>query len=229
MASTPRKEQKVSNTRSRSLPKTTAPSKGGRNARVSVPKSNSALPNTPKSVALPIDPTRDERPLIEEQNIARVEILMLKGVRDRRQLGQMLGIDSRAISRLMDKVLARWEITGGGMDIARHRGEAIRKLDQLESGLWETLDTTPDVRAKIATAKTLVDVIGKAAEMRGINKTQAEHPNVGAKHNLMAEIEQKKAVQKIALKFQEILDRKRRERESMISTLGPDLRAESEP
>ena len=92
----------------------------------------------------PPEPTYPPGPetglLRDEQQVARVEILMTKGVHDRRQLMQHLGVDDpRQMERYIERVHARWALLGQTNNLARHRGEALARLAQIERTLWARL------------------------------------------------------------------------------------------
>jgi len=101
---------------------------------------------TPKMVRVPIDPTypreggNGNQAMHDEQQVARVELLMLKGVRTPHQLMTLLDISSPALmATYIRRVHARWEIGGSTREFTRHRGEALSKLDLLESEMWSKL------------------------------------------------------------------------------------------
>lgn len=158
-----------------------APSQGGRGGTTAVPRRRQRgrrgrrgirqVELDPPRVNLPIEPTREEKGLRHEQEVARVEILMLKGIRSRHQLGALLGYDDlRRVDSMIRKVHARWEITAGGMDVRRHRGEALHKLDLLESELWSILSNTEDVKEKIVAAKTIIEAQDRRNPLLGLTK-----------------------------------------------------------
>lgn len=151
-----------------------APSQGGRGGAVAVGdgphtrRKRRRVDLDPARVNLPIEPTREEAGLREEQEVARCEILMLKGVRQIHQLSALLGHSRQKTNALVRKVHARWEITAGAMDIRRHRGEALHKLDLLENELWSLMANTDDPREKIVSARTLLDVQDRRNPLLGL-------------------------------------------------------------
>ena len=125
-----------------------------RTERVSTLKLKGAMPKAeaasmPSHIDVPsapiiYDPRKsEERPLYEEQQVCRVELLMAKGIRRKRQLMSVLQIkDHRQIDRYIARVLALWEMTGTSREHARHRGEGLNRLDLVESELWSKLGTS---------------------------------------------------------------------------------------
>lgn len=76
----------------------------------------------------------------EEQQVYRVELLLLKGVTSPRIIGELLDIDTRAtVTRFIKRVHARWEMGGSTADHVKHRGAALARLDMIDSELWNRL------------------------------------------------------------------------------------------
>jgi hypothetical protein len=117
-----------------------------------------------------------DRALHDEQQVARVEILMMKGIRGKRQLMALLDIkDPRALDRYVKRVLARWELTGSSQDHARHRGEGLSRLDLIESELWSKLQNKDgDGRASIVVLNTLLSVQKQRSELLGLTPKAIE-------------------------------------------------------
>jgi len=116
------------------------------------------------------DPRKsEERPLYEEQQVWRVEHLMAKGIRGKRQLMTLLDIkDHRQIDRYIARVSARWEMTGTSKDHARHRGEGLNRLDLVESELWSKLGNIEDPRIRIKTLTAILKLQVRRAELQGL-------------------------------------------------------------
>ncbi|MBN7764104.1 hypothetical protein JYP52_23515 [Nitratireductor aquibiodomus] len=120
-----------------------------RKKRVGLKKVKQRLPveeraTLPDWVDVPEAPTYDRRSgeaqEYDEQQVARVELMMMKGVRSKRQLMAMLDItDGRAMDRYIRRIHARWEMVGTTQEFARHRGEGLARLDLIESELWSRL------------------------------------------------------------------------------------------
>lgn len=158
----------------------------------SKPKSHVPVPGNatgknialPKQVKVPPEPSYDEdvegeRALHDEQQVFRVEALMLKGIRDHRRLMQMLQItDKRKIDRYIARVLARWELQGSSNDLSRARGEALARLDMIEAKLWAKIDAKTkagdDPRISVASLKVLVDLQKQRNEVSGLSEKAIE-------------------------------------------------------
>lgn len=138
----------------------------------------------PKQVKIPPEPSYEEdvegeRALHDEQQVYRVEALMLKGIRDHRRLMQMLQItDKRKIDRYISRVLARWELQGANNDLARARGEGLARLDMIEAKLWAKIDAKTkageDPRISIASLRVLVDLQKQRSELSGLSEKAIE-------------------------------------------------------
>jgi hypothetical protein len=127
----------------------------------------------PPVIKVPDDPTvpreGESKDLHDEQQVWRVEILMTKGIRDRRLLSGMLDIkDYRVLDRYISRVHARWEMTGTQQDHARNRGEGLRRLDLIESELWAKLQNQEDARVSNALLNTILNVQRQRGEMLGL-------------------------------------------------------------
>lgn len=126
----------------------------------------------PFAVAVPPPPTiheTEDKALSDEQQVARVELMMLKGIKSVRILMTTLGIDSKPrMERLIQKVHARWEITGGGKDIKRHRGEALSRLDLVESELWVKFQNTDSAKDATPLMKLILEVQSQRNDIIGL-------------------------------------------------------------
>lgn len=127
----------------------------------------------PPRVDVPVEPiysdTGPDRALYEEQQVSRVEILMIKGIRTRRTLMTLLEIkDVRQIDRYIARVHARWEMLGSSQDHARHRGEGLNRLDLIESELWSRMQNKGDDRAAAVVLMQLLQVQRQRSELLGL-------------------------------------------------------------
>lgn len=89
--------------------------------------------HAPPDATIPADADKELR---AEQDVSRVELCMLRGVTKPGIIGTMLGLPTRTVMRYQERVEARWTITGGGRNISRYRGEALARLDLVESEAW---------------------------------------------------------------------------------------------
>ena len=144
--------------------------------KVSTAKLRSKIPIAdrdafPVSVTVPDGPQyqkgTNNEPEYEAQQVARVELMMLKGVRSKRVLQELLDIsDTRALDRYMRAVHARWELVGTANDFARNRGEGLHRLDLIDSELWSRLGNV-DTKASPLVALAYLRAISAIQEQRG--------------------------------------------------------------
>ena|SRR5208337_5083749 len=85
-------------------------------------RANARDPMRPRVIQPPPKPTYPPGPetglLRDEQQVARVEILMTRGVRDKRELMRHLDVDDpRQMERYIQRVDARWEPLGQSLRI----------------------------------------------------------------------------------------------------------------
>ena len=127
-------------------------------------------PLIPPRVGLPPAPTYDneDRTLLDEQQVARVELLMMKGIRAKHQLSALLDIDRRSIDRYIERVIARWELLGASQDHARHRGEALSRLDLIESELWSRFSNEGDQNKSLSALRYLLELQQQRNELQGL-------------------------------------------------------------
>lgn len=139
----------------------------------------------PKQVTIPADPTYpredggEERVLHDEQQVARVELMMLKGIRSRRTLMTLLDVeDSRLMDRYIKRVHARWELGGVSQEFARHRGEGLSRLDLIESEMWaklQNLDEKTSPQISLNYLKALADIARQRADLLGLTPKVIAH------------------------------------------------------
>jgi hypothetical protein len=143
----------------------------------------------PPEIDIPEPPIyeRDGEPgdaqLRDEQQVTRVELLMTKGIRNKRQLMALLDInDGRTMDRYIKRVHARWEMYGTTQEHARHRGEGLNRLDLIESEIWSKL-TNLDQKASPQIAlnylSTVLNVQKQRNEMLGLTPKVIAHIGSG--------------------------------------------------
>jgi len=157
--------------------------------RVNLSKMRKKLPKEerddfPKSVAVPIDPTypregAGNQSLHDEQQVARVELLMLKGIRTPQQLMTLLDISSyNLITTYIRRVHARWEIGGSTREFTRHRGEALSRLDLLESEMWSklsNLDEKASPQITLNYLNAILNVQSRRNDILGLTAKVIQH------------------------------------------------------
>jgi len=119
---------------------------------------------------IPPEPTQKDRTLRDEQQVLRVELLMMKGVQAKHQLMELLGIENyRQLDRYIERVHARWELDGTVSTLRRDRGEGLHRLDVIENELWTSLSSTDDYRVKQKALKNLVSLQRLRNDMIGLS------------------------------------------------------------
>ena len=136
----------------------------------------------PERVHVPPEPTYDARDpaLRDEQQVARVELLMIKGIRQKRQLMLLLDVDDhRQMDRYISRVLARWELMGASQDYSRARGEGLTRLDLIESELWALTQNLEDATRKQSIMQTILNVHKHRMDLLGLTPKVIEHIGLG--------------------------------------------------
>jgi hypothetical protein len=137
-------------------------------------KSASAAAQRIHQPPLPTVSATEDKAAHEDQQTSRVEMLMLKGVTRPELIGQLLELNTRTVMRLVERVYARWEITGGGRTITRFRGEAMARLDLLEQEIWAKYAALsnrqePSPKDEARMLKLLLDISGQRNALLGLS------------------------------------------------------------
>lgn len=128
----------------------------------------------------------DDRALMEEQEVSRLETLMLKGVRDVGTIAKLLAWSRPVVERRIRRVWARWEVTGGGTVLKRARGEAIARTARLVLKLEEVLQGATDNRERIVALKELHTLGAYLDTLRGLTPDAIARLNMVADNNPVA-------------------------------------------
>jgi len=122
--------------------------------------------------------------LRDEQQVARVEMLMTRGVRDKRQLMRHLEVDDpRQMERYIQRVHARWELFGQTQNLARHRGEGLERLYLIERTLWARIQqrgpdgTTASLEDYLRFADAVLELQKQRNELLGLTPEAIERLN----------------------------------------------------
>lgn len=164
-------------------------------------------------VQVPPPVTATNRGQVTSQEVARVELMMLKGVRRPEHLMATLGLPSvKHAESLISQVQARWEITGSDKTPTRHRGEAFRKLDLIESELWVQWSNAEGYKAQTAIMSRIMDAVRLRTEIAGLTPRVIERMAMmpDATNDLAARVTAQANVASIATRFAEILAERRR-------------------
>ncbi len=141
----------------------------------------------PATVVVPDPPNYgdDDPTMRDEQQVVRTEILMTKGIRDRRQLMALLEVrDQRTMDRYIKRVYARWEQLGSSRDLTRHRGEGLNRLDLVESEAWAQVSNAEHPMVKLAGLKLVSEVHRQRLELLGLTPKVIADMNNSAGDNI---------------------------------------------
>ncbi len=153
----------------------------------------------------------DDKAAHEDQQTSRVEMLMLKGVVRPDVIGTMLGLGTRQVQKLQARVHARWEITGGGRTIARFRGEALSRLDLIESEAWSRYSNLEDPKEGAKLLKLLLDIQSQRNALLGLSQKVAERIGLlpDQSEEVLARIAAQRGLAHMAARLAEILAERR--------------------
>lgn len=144
-------------------------------------------------------PAGADKELRAEQDVSRVELLMLKGVVRPDIIGAMLGLGTRQVQRYQERVEARWTITGGGRNIARFRGEALARLDLVEQEAWAAYGAIdnqrdPSVRDRVKVLALIASLQDQRSALLGLSPKVIER--IGALPEASSEVVSRMAAQR---------------------------------
>ena len=111
----------------------------------------------------------------DEDDLATVEILMLKGDHRPDSIMKRAGLSSRddAVS-LMTRVHAKWRERGSTTDLRLVRGETLAMYDKIEEMTWDTMTRARDHKVKLVGARTLADLRKQRLDLLGYTPRIAE-------------------------------------------------------
>ena len=123
----------------------------------------------PTHVELPPLLATEDRASTEEHQSVRIELLMLKGVRSKTTLMQLVGVtDKRVMARLIARVHARWETYGSVNEVRQLRGEGLSRLDLIENDLWLAVQNSEDQKIKQVALRSLLEASKQRSELLGL-------------------------------------------------------------
>jgi hypothetical protein len=161
-------------------------------------------------------PEGDEKAEHEEQQVARVELMMLKGIRQKRTLMTLLEIpDHRKMDRFIRRVYARWEMTGATQEHMRHRGEALNRLDLIESETWSrlsNLDPKAAPQVSLNYLAVLLKIQEQRSQMLGLTPKVIAHIGVGddANGDFARRVARQEFLAKFAARMNELIQERTR-------------------
>ncbi|WP_267358903.1 MULTISPECIES: hypothetical protein [unclassified Methylobacterium] len=145
-----------------------------------------------------------------------MEMLLLKGITRPEIIGQLLDLNTRVVMRFIDRVHARWEISGGGRTITRFRGEALARLELLEQEAWSRYAALgnkkdPSPKDEVKLLKLLLDIQGQRNALLGLSQKVVER--IGLMPDQSAEVVSRLAAQQglaaMATRLTELLAERR--------------------
>lgn len=103
---------------------------------------DSMMPSRIRLTKVPNAPMPGQAPTIwSAKKEAEVELLMLRGVTDSKEMSILIKLSEYKSREFMERVKARWAITGSCYDIKRGRGEALAYLGTMKRALWEIVES----------------------------------------------------------------------------------------
>lgn len=180
-----------------------------------------------KELARPPAPTYDraeDKALYDEQQVARCENLMMKGVRDKNKLMALLDVHSSAqMEGFMRRVEARWELGGSVKNLHMQRGEQIAKLNMIENELWiqlQAVEAAQDgVNEKGESIRIPIDVKAFTMLLREIRETNRDRADmVGLTKEVIEQMVMSEGDQSVEFRFRsETYDQTRKLASLMMS------------
>jgi len=179
-------------------------------------KSASAAVQRIRQPPQPTVAATEDRAAHDDQQTTRVEMLMLKGLTRPEVIGQLLDLPTRTTMRLIERVHARWAISGGGRDITRFRGEALARLDLVEQEIWSRYaalgnrqDPSPKDEAKML--KLLLDDSVQRNALLGLSPKVVEKLGLAPDQSaeVLARLVAQRGLAQMAIRLTELLAERR--------------------
>lgn len=99
-------------------------------------------PSRVRMLRVPNKPLPGQAPTIwAAKKEGEVELHLLRGVTDSREMAQIIKLPERKAREFMERVRARWAITGSAYDVKQARGEAKAYLGKMKLALWDIVES----------------------------------------------------------------------------------------
>lgn len=123
--------------------------------------------------------TQGKAYLLQENNVTKVELLMLKGFGSYSSIAKALGLPGSTVQQYMERVHIRWETYGNTANQRRARGEALMRLNLIQSKLWDIIHNGTGDSVKLAAIGLLMQWQDRMLQLKGLT------PDVLSKINTM--------------------------------------------
>lgn len=173
------------------------------------------LPKIQERVHIPRPPVEQhDRTLIDEQQVVRVEQLMLRGFTDTGQLCSLLGVvDRRQMERYIRRVYARWEMNGSRTNFAVARGKALMRNREMQQQFWVIIQNMPDDdhRAKLVALNSLIACQQHEEKLMGLtDKVITDLNNRSSDNPAMMRMRQQDKLAEMAKRMGQLLEERRK-------------------
>lgn len=113
----------------------------------------------------------------KEAQVARVELAMLRGMREQRHVAIALEMSTAEVAACIRRIKGRWSVLGSERDLHEYRGELLSRMLLYEQGLWRRIDRMNEEEAASIAALAAYEAL-PAKERTKSNKPARYHfPN----------------------------------------------------
>jgi len=162
--------------------------------------------------------TQGKAYLLQENNITKVELLMLKGFSSYTSIAKALGLPGSTVQQYMERVHIRWETYGNTDNQRRVRGEALMRLNLIQSKLWDIIHNGLGDSVKLAAISLLMQWQDRMLQLSGITPDVLSRidatpstPQEGEYQPVSVHIAQAQRLRQLGVKLLKFIDEKEAE------------------
>ena len=159
--------------------------------------------------------TQGKAYLVQENNIAKVEMLMLKGFRTYMSIAKALGLPGSTVQQYIERVHVRWETFGDRANHRRVRGEALMRLNLIQQKLWDIIHHGTSDSVKVAATGLLMQWQERMNLLQGVtpdvlSKIDAtpSTPQEGEYQPVAVHIAQQQRLRELGVRLLDFIDEK---------------------
>lgn len=162
--------------------------------------------------------TQGKAYLLQENNVTKVELLMLKGFSSYSSIAKALGLPGSTVQQYMERVHIRWETYGNTANQRRVRGEALMRLNLIQSKLWDIIHNGISDSVKLAAIGLLMQWQDRMLQLNGITPDTLSRidatsptPQEGEYQPVAVHIAHKQRLRQLGVKLLKFIDEKKAE------------------
>lgn len=163
-----------------------------------------------------VGPGRLSDPDYVDQMVTKVELLMVQGVKAPALLCSTVQhedgteVDVGTMRRWIQRVYARWEVSGSASDLRKERGEALANIELLNNKLWVDFQNANDIRDRTWIAGLLMRLLEQRMALWGLTGDNIKQIiMVQEDSEVMTRIRRQNDLSMLASRFADIIAKRR--------------------